>query len=133
VRFYIASGLENRELVKDMMDFFRNSGHEPAYDWTAHGDVRGQGLNRLMEVAISEYNAVRDAEFLLVMFPGGKGTHTEIGIGLGAHANKRIVLWSATGKEFEDGPDTCAFYHHQAIEKLVCSYDELKERLSAIL
>lgn len=133
MRFYVASGLENRELARDMIAFIEGRGHTPVYDWTTHGDVRGEGKERLMAVASSEYSAVRDAELMLVLLPGGPGTHTELGIALGTRSNKRILLWSASGKEFEDGPSTCAFYHHLALEQLVCSYEELKQRLSAIL
>ncbi len=133
MRFYIASGLENRALAKDMLTFIQGRGHMPVYDWTAHGDVRGQGEQRLSEVAASESGAVRDAEFVLIMLPGGCGTHTELGLALGTRSNKRILLWSATGKEFVDGPDTCVFYHHRSVERLVCSYAELKQRLESIL
>lgn len=133
MRFYIASGLQNRALAKDMIDFIQSRGHTLVYDWTGHGDVRGQGLDRLTEVASAEYSAVRDAEFLLVMLPGGCGTHTELGIALGTRSNKRIILWSATGQEFIDGPDTCVFYHHRAVEQVACSYEELRELLATIL
>lgn len=133
MRFYVATGLVNRDQAQDMIAFIQDRGHLPVYDWTAHGDVRGQGTERLAEVAFSEYSAVRDAELVLLMLPGGCGTHTELGIALGTRANKRILLWSATGKEFEDGPNTCVFYHHLAVERIVCPYEELKERLSAVL
>lgn len=133
MRFYIASGLENRALAKDMLLFLQGRGHMPVYDWMAHGDVRGQGEERLAEVAASESGAVRDAELILVMLPGGCGTHTELGLALGTRSNKRIMLWSATGKEFVDGPDTCVFYYHRSVERLVCSYAELKQRLATIL
>ena len=133
MRFYIASGLENRALAKDMLAFIEGRGHIPVYDWTAHGDVRGQGEERLVEVAAFESAAVRDAEFMLVMLPGGYGTHTELGIALGTRSNKRILLWSATGKEFTDGPDTCVFYHHRSVERITCSYPELKQFITTIL
>lgn len=132
MRFYVATGLENRDLAQDMIAFIQGRGHMPVYDWTAHGDIRGQGGDRLMEVASSEYSAVKDAEFVLMMLPGGCGTHTELGIALGTRSNKRILLWSATGKEFEDGSNTCVFYHHLALERIVCSYEELKEHLTTI-
>lgn len=133
MRFYVASGLENRDLAEDMIVFIHGRGHLPVYDWTVHGDVRGQGAGRLREVATHECSAVREAEFVLVMLPGGYGTHTELGIALGSRSNKRIVLWSATGKEFEDGPYTCAFYHHMSVERIVCPYENLKARLCGMI
>ncbi|MEA5059561.1 MAG: hypothetical protein VB049_05955 [Candidatus Pelethousia sp.] len=133
MRFYVASGLENRELAKTMISFIQARGHLPVYDWTVHGDVRGQGEARLMDVAAQEYGAVREAEFVFIMLPGGCGTHTELGIALGSHANKRIVLWSATGREFQDGPNTCVFYHHRAVERIVCPFEELMQRLNGMV
>ena len=133
MRFYVASGLENREIAADMIHFLANKGHIPTYDWTENGDVRGQGLDRLLATSVSEASAVRDAELVLVLLPGGYGTHTELGIALATRSNKRIILWSATGKEFEDGPNTCVFYHHQSVDKITSTFEELKAYLSTIL
>ena len=58
MRFYVASGLANREQAMDMIRFLSSRGHTPTYDWTEHGDVRGQGLDRLQMVATSETSAV---------------------------------------------------------------------------
>ena len=129
MRFYVASGLSNRDQAMDMIRFLSSRGHTPTYDWTEHGDVRGQGLDRLQMVATSETSAVRDAEFVLVLLPGGQGTHTELGIALATRANKRIMLWSETGKEFLDNANTCVFYHHMSIEQVTCSYQALKAKL----
>ena len=133
MRFYVASGLENRELAADMVRFIAERGHMPIYDWTEHGDVRGQGEDRLMEVASNDLFAVRDSEIAIFLLPGDKVTHTELGIALATRSNKRIMLWSSTGKEFEDGSDTCVFYHHRGVERIVCSFAEFKKQLSAIL
>lgn len=133
MRFYVASGLENRERAQDIIQFLAKHGHMPTYDWTTHGDVRGEGVDRLMAVASNEVSAVRDAELVIVMLPGGQGTHTELGIALATRANKRVLLWSATGEEFEDGQKTCVFYHHLAVERLACPYEELVERLQKTL
>lgn len=133
MRFYVASGLENRDRAREIIQLLSERGHMPTYDWTAHGDVRGEGAERLMAVASNEVSAVRDAELVIVMLPGGQGTHTELGIALATRANKRILLWSATGEEFEDGPKTCAFYHHLAVEQLACPYEALVERLHGAL
>lgn len=64
-----------------------------------------------------------------MLLPGGQGTHTELGIALATRANKRIMLWSETGKEFLDNADTCVFYHHMSIEQVTCSYQALKAKL----
>lgn len=72
MRFYVASGLANREQAMDMIRFLSSRGHTPTYDWTEHGDVRGQGLDRLQMVATSETSAVRMRSLSLCCSQAGK-------------------------------------------------------------
>lgn len=129
MRIYVASGLVNRDRVKAVIDKLTSQGHTVTYNWTLHGDVRGEGEARMREVAQNEAEGVASAELVLLLLPGGKGTHTELGAALATRKNKRIVLWSETGAEFSGGVDTCVFYHHPAIERLLCSFNELIERV----
>ena len=126
MRFYISSGMENRERVAELAAVLKGRGHELTYDWTEHGDVRREGETVMSEVAFNELRAVRDAELLLVLLPGGKGTHTELGLAIATRSNKRIIIWSATGEEFICDERTCAFYFHPCVERLVCPFEELK-------
>ncbi len=125
MRFYIASGLDNRERVKTVIERLTRLGHTISYDWTEHGDVRERGLDVLTSIASSEVFGVIDAECVLLMLPGGKGTHTELGLALASRSNKRIYLWSETGMEFHSDKNTCAFYHHPSIQQLTLSFEEL--------
>ena len=125
MRLYVASGLENKEKVRLVIEKIRARGHEISYDWTLHGDVRNQGCEILNAVAGNETFAVIDADCVLMLLPGGRGTHTELGLALASRANKRIILWSETGEEFGCDHKTCAFYHHSSIDRLQCSFAEL--------
>ena len=118
--------MENRERVAELAAVLKSRGHELTYDWTEHGDVRREGEIVMSEVAFNELRAVRDAELLLVLLPGGKGTHTELGLAIATRSNKRIILWSETGEEFIADERTCAFYFHPSVERLVCPFEELK-------
>jgi hypothetical protein len=82
-RIYVASGLENLGSVKDIMDSLKRSGWTITYDWTQHGSVQGKGNDVIAEVASAEAMGVRSADLVLVLLPGGKGTHTELGIAVG--------------------------------------------------
>lgn len=125
MRFYIASGLENRERVASIVALLSEKGHLPTYDWTQFGDVRGNGVEAMSDTAAKEALAVKDAEFVLIMLPGGSGTHTELGVALASRSNKRIVIWSKTGEEFTDPKKTCVFYFHSSVTRLYCEYEEL--------
>jgi hypothetical protein len=110
-RIYVASGLGNAEEVRRAGDRIRALGGTVTYDWTVHGPVWGRGEAVLRETAGSEMAGVVSADAVLVLLPGGRGTHAELGAALGAGIP--VVLradasaWSA--------PDTCAFYHHELV------------------
>lgn len=125
MRFYVATGLENVERAKKAVVVLARNGHELTYDWTSHGDIRYLGADKMSDVAFSEVRAVRDAELVVVLLPGGKGTHTELGVSIASRSNKRILLWSETGEEFNNSEMNCTFYFHPAVERIVCSFEEL--------
>ena len=127
MRFYIATGLGNAPLAIRLANVLISHGHELTYDWTAHGDVRFLGSQRMSEVAFNEFRAVRDAELVVVLLPGGSGTHTELGAAIATRSNKRVILWSATGDEFRYDSRTCVFYYHPAAERIVCPLEVLLE------
>ena len=127
MRFYVSTGIGNAALAIRLANTLMNHGHELTYDWTAHGDVRYAGEQRMSEVAFNEFRAVRDAELMVVLLPGGKGTHTELGAAIATRSNKRIILWSATGEEFRHDTRTCVFYYHPAVERIICPLEVLLE------
>lgn len=127
MKFYIATRLERAEEQKTLAAVLTELGHSLTYDWAAHGSVQSEGPDRIREVAESEGNGVIMADLVIVMLPGGRGTHTELGMAIAhsLHKNrvrgqnqvggyKRIVIIGDDGGV--DGR-TCAFYHHPAIDK----------------
>lgn len=129
MKYYIASGLENAERVNLAAARLDEKGGERTYDWTKHGDVRQKGEARMREVSERELEAVKRAELFIALLPGGKGTHTELGAALATMENKRIVLWSETGEEFDNGSESCVFYRYPEVVRLRCPFDVLLEML----
>jgi hypothetical protein len=140
MRYYIASGLDNAAQVKVLKAILDDRGWEHTYDWTAHGAVFRQGLERLAEVAQAESEGVFIAEVVIVLLAGGRGTHTELGMAVGqaqmfnyvVHGDaarnsgqRRIVIYSPDPeRDFEANATTCAFYHHPLVERFT-SWDEM--------
>jgi len=120
MKFYIASKLENAAQVSRVADALKAAGHVHTYDWTVHGPVHKEGLERVEEVALLDAQGVLDADVVVALLPGGRGTHVEIGIGIGA--GTRIIL-CAPDKEMFYGDDVCAFYWHKNCIR--CVGDEL--------
>ena len=129
MRFYIATGLPNAWRASTLAEVLKRRGHEHTYDWTVHGDIRREGELRMGEVAFNELRAVRDAELVVVLLPGGSGTHTELGVAIATRGNKRIILWSEEGDEFNFDERACTFYFHPSIERVICPFEELLRRL----
>ncbi|MET3728539.1 hypothetical protein ABID52_002120 [Fictibacillus halophilus] len=88
MKFYLASGFQNKELVKKLGNDLQNKLHwQLTYDWTVND--KAVTKEDLAEIAIKEYEAVMEADITIVILPGGKGCHTELGIALG---NKKVVI-----------------------------------------
>lgn len=139
MRYYIASGLENAAKVKELKKILDARGWVHTYDWTAHGAVWPQGGDALRNVAELEEAGVCEAEVVIVLLPGGRGTHAEFGMALSMavataqshEQDPRIVIFSENPKDFEIGPATCAFYHHPLVERFSSMDEMIKSLLGA--
>lgn len=81
------------------------------FDWTRHGTLAGRPHN---EVSVDEIQAVLAADFVVVLLPGGRGTHTEMGVALGS--GKRIFVHVTDESDLFGGYDyTCVFYNHPLV------------------
>ena len=125
MKFYVASGVPNAERVNQAAQVLAANGHQRTYDWTKHGDVSAESPERKREVAKTEAQAVIDAELVALLLPGRFGTHAELGVALSTSRNKRVLLWSETPDPFDGTSGFCVFYHHPAVERFVCPFEEL--------
>lgn len=116
-KFYVASGLENKEIVREVSSQLKALGMTHTYDWTVN--ERAVDTERLKEIGQFEKEAVLESDFIVVILPGGKGTHTEFGMALGLE--KLVYLYT---------PDTytdigCTFYHLDQVDIQNGSVDKL--------
>ena len=127
MKFYIASKLENAEIVKRVAAVLKAAGHEHTYDWTEHGSVQGEGEARLREVAENERQGVLDADMVIVILPGGRGTHAELG--MAAAWERPIMICAETDELFQADTHTCAFYWLYAVDRIVGPIDTWLEAI----
>lgn len=132
MKFYVASGVSNAEKVNLAAAALNAAGHERTYDWTGHGDVSKAEPAFKRHVASSESRGVLEAELVVLLLPGRFGTHAELGMALASAENKRILLWSESPAPFDGTEGFCVFYHHPAVERVVCPFDELLGQLKAL-
>lgn len=112
MKFYIASGLENADNVEKLAAQLRDSGWTQTYNWTEHGSVNDEPTERIREVAHRELAGVWQADIVIVMLPGGRGTHVEMGAAIAW--NKPVILLTEKEDKLQDGR-TCSFYHHTRV------------------
>lgn len=123
MKFYIATGLANHAAHNAVRDALAALGHEITYDWTTHGPVWRQGKAVIRTTSVAETDGVRAADFVVVLLPGGRGTHAELGMALAF--GKPTLIACGDAAMFEASPETCAFYHHPRAVPLV-SIDPLE-------
>lgn len=116
------------QVVRDALKKF---GHEISYDWTLHGSVKSVSKERLREVASLELNGVSEADFVVVLLPGGHGSHLELGFAIAKE--KKVFLHSEDPVIFELGPQTNAFYHHPDVIPLQCPLADVGATLQSLL
>lgn len=113
MRFYIATKLENHEAHNRLRDWLCSIGHSISYDWTTHGAAFGRGLTFVEEVAEKEAQGVADADATIVLWPGGRGTHVEMGMAIGM--GKTVLFYLPYEDHHAATKETCAFYHHPKV------------------
>lgn len=111
VKVYVASGVENAVLAFWYGKKLESLGFEWTYDWTERAlrrDVDPASEEELREIGEAELDGVCRADVVIVVLPGGAGTHTELGFALAL--GKRVVLVAG------DRPlAACPFYFHPAV------------------
>ncbi len=96
-KIYIASGLKNYLRVLDLRDKLLKYDISLTYDWAdvfrvhmeeqiATGKIIEEDLEK---IAITEYQGVVDCEAFLMIMPGGRGAHVELGL---AYAMKKHII-----------------------------------------
>jgi hypothetical protein len=81
----------------------------------------------LRDIGQKERDALLNADVVVILLPGGKGTHVEMGIAIGQA--KRIILHSPDDaiNNFET---TSTFYHLPEVETCHGTFDELLEKIT---
>lgn len=115
MKFYIASKLTNHKQVSMLAKALTAAGHTLTYDWTCHCSMQDMNEERIQTIAMAETNGVLHADCVIVVLHGGKGTHAELGIAIGA--GKKIILCSPDDSPCKADGNTCAFYWHPNVAR----------------
>jgi nucleoside 2-deoxyribosyltransferase len=112
-RFYVSSRKDRSEHANALSEALRAHGWERTFEWA---DLHGAGPESRAATAEAELKGVRDADVLIVLLPGGFGTHVEIGAALAL--GKKVILHSPDQKTLET-PYACVFHYHSSVKLIV--------------
>lgn len=124
MKFYLASSFQNKQAVNYVSEKLIEAGYVHTYDWTRND--RASTLEELKVIGEAEKNAILASDVVIVLLPGGKGSHIELGIALGR--GKKIFLYSAD-ERVNDFDTTSTFYHLSEVEQVIGTLDELVGRV----
>lgn len=128
MRIYIATGHGRAGENNRLRDILAERGHELTYDWTSCLAFRDQAHRA--EMALHEVAGVMAADVVVVLLPGGIGTHFELATAL-AHALP-VILHHDTGEPFDFAPYACPFYLLPGIERVVGGYERVVEAVERL-
>lgn len=118
-KFYIASSLKNKENVRFLSTALINEGFTNTYDWTLNENVTS--IDQLRDIGSKELEAVMKSDFVVILFPAGKGSHVEMGIALGNGIHTYVY---SSSEEIFDLKATTTFYHLDEVSKYSGSIDD---------
>ncbi len=127
MKFYVASGVENAERVSEFSKTLKEFGWTNTYDWTKHILPTQYDETEMQEIAKNEMLGVKSADVVFVLLPGGKGTHTELGIAIAL--KKPTIIWSETPSTREQ----CPFYHCSNVTNVVCDFESFKNVIELLI
>jgi nucleoside 2-deoxyribosyltransferase len=125
-RFYLATRKDREDQANTISEALNAHGWQRTFVWTAQ---EGAGTDQYALVAQQELDAVRDADVLIVLLPGGYGTHVEIGAAL---ALGKPVILHAPNRETLNQPYPCVFHYHPGVKLLISVVVELDAILASL-
>jgi len=125
-KFYLATRIDRAAQAEKLLEAFKSRGWERTFTWA--GEDKG-GAEGYPEVALAELAGVREADVLIVLLPGGYGTHVEIGAAL---ALEKPVILHAPDQKTLDNPYPCVFHYHPGVKLLVSEVVDVDAVLALI-
>jgi nucleoside 2-deoxyribosyltransferase len=112
-RFYLATKKDRSEQAAPLLEALKSQGWERTYAWTPEDDSTPE---QRRDIAVKELSGVGEADILIVLLPGGYGTHVEIGAAL---ALGKPIIIHAPDRKTLDHPYPCPFHYHPNVKLLI--------------
>lgn len=112
-RFYVATRKDRSAQADALSEILGAEGWERTFAWT---ELDASNPDEFAATAVAEVEAVRRADVLIVLLPGGYGTHVEIGAALAL--GKPVILHAPDRKTLQT-PYPCVFHYHPGVKVLI--------------
>lgn len=112
-QFYLSTKKDRLDQAASLLGALKASGWKQTFAWT---DQDAHSAAEHGDIAKAELAGVRDADVLIVLLPGGFGTHVEIGAAL---ALGKPVIIHAPDQKTLDTPYKCVFHYHPLVKLLI--------------
>ena len=126
MKFYVGSGMKNSKLVDQYAQLLKENGWKQTHDWVKNisDDISKEDM---VKYASLESQGIMDADVVIMLLPGGRGAHIELGMAMAL--NKKIFLCASEKEDFSI-ENTVAFYELPKITQLVGNDDDnVKKKL----
>jgi nucleoside 2-deoxyribosyltransferase len=125
-KFYLATRKDRADQAQALLEALQSRGWERTFTWTGEDKA---GAQEYPELALAELAGVREADVLIVLLPGGFGTHVEIGAAL---ALEKPVILHAPDQNILNTPYPCVFHYHPAVKLVVSAVVDVQTILACI-
>jgi nucleoside 2-deoxyribosyltransferase len=126
-RFYLSTQIDRYGEASPLLEALKTEGWEQTFDWAGRG---ASSESEYADLAVAEITGIRDADVVIVILPGGRGTHAELGAALAM--GKPVILHAPSRKTLEI-PYRCAFHYHPTVKLLFSEQLDVEGILACII
>ena len=124
--YYLSTRKDRAGHAVVLANALRAAGWERTFDWS---EIQDFTPDNYAETAAAEIAAVQAADLLVVLLPGGFGTHVEIGAALAL--GKRVII-HAPNRTILNSPYPCIFHYHPLVDLLISETLETDDILARL-
>jgi nucleoside 2-deoxyribosyltransferase len=125
-KFYLATAKDRAARAEKLLEALKSRGGERTFTWAGEDKA---GAEEYPELALAELAGIREADVLIVLLPGGYGTHVEIGAAL---ALGKPVILHAPDQNTLNTPYPCVFHYHPGVTLLISEVVDVDALLAHI-
>ena len=133
MKFYVASGIKNKEEVQVVYDKLKESGHEVTADWTRTDDIpeddRDKSKEYVRSIAKRDFEGIRECDVFVLISdpPEGRSMYVELGVALSMlETIGKPIIYIVGPRNSES-----VFYYHPLVKR-ADSWEEIIEESRTI-